>query len=74
MISFKGRHFQQEMILQSVHWYLAYSLYAYTMVALVATQGGNTRAALAKRYAVHPNQLKVTISSESSLSLSIAKR
>jgi putative transposase len=26
MISFKGRHFQQEMILQSVRWYLAYSL------------------------------------------------
>lgn len=26
MISFKGRHFQKEMILQSVRWYLAYSL------------------------------------------------
>ena len=25
-ISFKGRHFQQDMILQSVRWYLAYSL------------------------------------------------
>ena len=26
MISFKGRHFEREMILQSVRWYLAYSL------------------------------------------------
>ena len=26
MISFKGRHFQKDMILQSVRWYLAYSL------------------------------------------------
>ena len=26
MISFKGRHFEKEMILQSVRWYLAYSL------------------------------------------------
>jgi len=25
-ISFKGRHFQHDMILQSVRWYLAYSL------------------------------------------------
>ncbi len=25
-ISFKGRHFQQDMILQSVRWYLAYPL------------------------------------------------
>jgi putative transposase len=25
-ISFKGRHFQGDMILQSVRWYLAYSL------------------------------------------------
>jgi transposase-like protein len=25
-ISFKGRHFQRDMILQSVRWYLAYSL------------------------------------------------
>ena len=26
MISFKGRYFQQEMILQCIRWYLAYSL------------------------------------------------
>lgn len=26
MISFKGRHFKRDMILQSVRWYLAYSL------------------------------------------------
>ena len=26
MIDFKGRHFEREMILQSVRWYLAYSL------------------------------------------------
>lgn len=26
MISFKGRHFEIEMILQSVQWYLAYAL------------------------------------------------
>jgi hypothetical protein len=26
MINFKGRHFQQAMILQSIRWYLAYSL------------------------------------------------
>ena len=26
MIKFKGQHFEQEMILQSVRWYLAYSL------------------------------------------------
>ena len=25
-ISFKGRHFQQDMILKSVRWYLAYAL------------------------------------------------
>ena len=25
-ISFKGRHFQQDLILQSVRWYLAYAL------------------------------------------------
>ena len=26
MISFKGRHFQKNMILQSIRWYLAYAL------------------------------------------------
>ena len=26
MISFKGRHFKRDMILQSIRWYLAYSL------------------------------------------------
>ena len=26
MISFKGRHFQQDMLLQSVRWYMAYAL------------------------------------------------
>ncbi len=25
-ISFKGKHFQQDMILQSIRWYLAYAL------------------------------------------------
>jgi putative transposase len=39
MISFKGRHFQQEMRLQCVRWYLAYSLSYRNIEELMKEQG-----------------------------------
>ena len=39
MISFKERHFQQEMILQSIRWYLAYSLSYRDIEEILAARG-----------------------------------
>ncbi len=39
MISFKGRHYQKEMILQSVRWYLAYALSYRDIEELMAERG-----------------------------------
>jgi putative transposase len=39
MISFKGRHFQKEMILQSVRWYLAYALSSRDIEEILAARG-----------------------------------
>jgi len=38
-ISFKGRHFQKDMILQSIRWYLAYSL-SYRDIEELMQEGG----------------------------------
>ena len=38
-VSFKGRHFQHDMILQSVRWYLAYSLSNEEIEELMAERG-----------------------------------
>ena len=39
VISFKGRHFHQDMILQSVRWYLAYSLSYRDIEEMIAERG-----------------------------------
>lgn len=39
MINFKGRHFNQEMILQGVRWYLAYAL-SYRDIEELMTERG----------------------------------
>ena len=38
-ITFKGRHFQHDMILQSVRWYLAYSLSYRDIEEMMAERG-----------------------------------
>ena len=42
MISFKGRHFQKEMILQSIRWYLAYSLSYRDIEEMMSEPASNT--------------------------------
>ena len=39
MVSFKGRHFKKEMILQSVRWYLAYALSSRDLEEIMAERG-----------------------------------
>ena len=38
-ISFKGRHFQRDMILQSMRWYLAYALSYRDIEEMMAERG-----------------------------------
>ncbi len=53
MISFKGRHFKQEMILQSVRWYLAYSLSYRDLDEIMAERGFHVDHSTINRWVVH---------------------
>ena len=53
MISFKGRHFKQEMILQSVRWYLAYSLSYRDLEEIMAERGFHVDHSTINRWVFH---------------------
>jgi transposase-like protein len=53
MISFKGRHFQKEMILQSVRWYLAYALSYRDIEEIMAERGFAIDHSNIQRWVVH---------------------
>ncbi len=53
MISFKGRHFQQTMILQSVRWYLAYSLSYRDIEEMMKERGFEVDHSTIQRWVVH---------------------
>ena len=53
MISFKGRHFQQEMILQCVRWYLAYSLSYRNIEEIMKERGFEVDHSTIQRWVVH---------------------
>ena len=53
MISFKGRHFQNEMILQSVRWYLAYSLSYRDIEEMMKERGFEVDHSTIQRWVVH---------------------
>ena len=52
-ISFKGRHFQQDMILQSVRWYLAYSLSYRDIEELMQERGFSVDHSTINRWVIH---------------------
>jgi transposase-like protein len=52
-ISFKGRHFQQDMILQSVRWYLAYALSYRDIEELMAERGFSVDHSTINRWVLH---------------------
>jgi len=52
-ISFKGRHVQQDMILQSVRWYLAYSLRYRDSEARIAERGFSVDHRTINRWVIH---------------------
>jgi len=52
-ISFKGRHFQQDMILQSVRWYLAYSLSYRDIEELMQERGFSVDHSTINRWVLH---------------------
>jgi transposase-like protein len=53
MISFKGRHHQQEMILQCVRWYVAYSLSYRDLEELMQERGYAVDHSTVQRWVVH---------------------
>ena len=53
MINFKGRHFQQEMILQSIRWYLAYSLSYRDIEEIMMERGFDVDHSTIQRWVVH---------------------
>ena len=53
MISFKGRHFQKEMILQSIRWYLAYSLSYRDIEEMMKERGFEVDHSTIQRWVVH---------------------
>ncbi len=53
MISFKGRHFKKDMILQSVRWYLAYSLSYRDLEEIMKERGFNVDHSTINRWVVH---------------------
>ncbi len=53
MISFKGRHFTREMILQSVRWYLAYGLSCRDIEELMEERGFSVDHSTINRWVVH---------------------
>ncbi len=56
-ISFKGRHFQQEMILQSVRWYLAYALSYRDVEEIMKERGFDVDHSTIQRWVVHYSPL-----------------
>ena len=52
-ISFKGRHFQHDMILQSVRWYLAYSLSYRDIEELMHERGFTVDHSTLNRWVLH---------------------
>ena len=52
-ISFKGRHFQHDMILQSVRWYLAYSLSYRDIEEMMAERGFSVDHSTLNRWVLH---------------------
>jgi len=53
MVSFKGRHFERNMILQSVRWYLAYSLSYRYIEEMMAERGFTVDHSTIQRWVVH---------------------
>ncbi|MEE8057711.1 MAG: IS6 family transposase, partial [Pseudomonadales bacterium] len=53
MISFKGRHFERDMILQSVRWYLAYSLSYRNIEEMMTERGFKVDHSTINRWVVH---------------------
>ena len=53
MISFKGRQFQKEMILQSIRWYLAYSLSYRDIEEMMKERGFEVDHSTIQRWIVH---------------------
>ena len=56
MISFKGRHFKMEMILQSIRWYLAYSLSYRDIEEIMKERGFEVDHSTIQRWVVHYTQ------------------
>jgi len=52
-ISFKGRHFQRDMILQSVRWYLAYALSYRDIEEMMAERGFSVDHSTINRWVLH---------------------
>jgi len=52
-ISFKGRHFQHDMILQSVRWYLAYALSYRDIEEMMAERGFTVDHSTINRWVLH---------------------
>ena len=52
-ISFKGRHFHHDMILQSVRWYLAYSLSSRDIEELMHERGFSVDHSTINRWVLH---------------------
>ena len=52
-ITFKGRHFQHDMILQSVRWYLAYSLSYRDIEEMMAERGFTVDHSTINRWVLH---------------------
>ena len=62
-VSFKGRHFQQDMILQSVRWYLAYSLSYRDIEELMQERGFSVDHSTINRWVLHSSpQLEAVLS------------
>ena len=52
-ISFKGRHFQQDMIVQSIRWYLAYALIYRDIEELMHVRGFSVDHSTINRWVLH---------------------
>lgn len=53
MISFRGRHYQQDIILQCVRWYLAYSLSYHDLEELMQDRGYTVDHSTVQRWVVY---------------------
>lgn len=53
MISFKGRHYQQDIILQCVRWYVAYSLSYRDLEELMQERGYDVDHSTVQRWVVY---------------------